>query len=57
MEREGLEEKYFGLPIALGWSTTEAFEKLSTYIHNLVGGWCEKNLGSAGRAIYIKVVS
>jgi hypothetical protein len=57
IEREALEEKYLGLPTALGRSTIEAFEKLSTSVHNLVGGWCEKNLGSAGREILIKAVA
>lgn len=55
--KEALEERYLGLPTALGQSSTKAFEKLSTQINNLVGGWCERKLSAAGREILIKVVA
>ena len=45
--KEALEERYLGLPIALGRSTTEAF----------VSGWCEKKLSAASREILIKPVA
>ena len=42
--------------MALGRRTTWAFEKLTTRLSNLAGGWSEKMLNSAGRAVLIKVV-
>jgi len=57
IQREAFEEKYLGLPTAVGRSTTEAFEKLTTRIQNLVNGWSEKRLSSAGREVLIKAVA
>jgi hypothetical protein len=57
IQREVLEEKYLGLPTAVGWSTTEGFEKLTTRIQNQVNGWSEKKLSSAGREVLIKAVA
>jgi len=55
--KEALEERYLGLPIALGRSTTEAFESICSRIRNLVSSWCEKKLNAASREILIKVVA
>jgi hypothetical protein len=49
IEKGVLEEKYLGLPTALGRSTTEAFESICSKIQNLVSGWCEKKLSAASR--------
>jgi hypothetical protein len=57
IQREALEEKYLGLPTAIGRSTTGPFEKLNTNVQNLVGGWSEKSLSSAAREILIKAVA
>jgi hypothetical protein len=57
IQREALEEKYLGLPTAVGQSTVEAFEKLTIRIQNLVNGWSEKKLSSVGREVLIKVVA
>jgi hypothetical protein len=55
--KEAPEEKYLGLPTALGRSTTEAFESICSRIRNLVSGWCEKKLSAAGREFLIKAVA
>jgi hypothetical protein len=57
IQREALEEKYLGLPTAVGRSTTDAFEKLSSRTLNLVNGWSEKKLDFAGREVLIKAVA
>lgn len=56
IETEALEEKYPGLPMALGRRRTWAFEKLTTRLSNLAGGWSEKMLNSVGREVLIKAV-
>ena len=53
IETGALEEKYLGLPIALG-RTTWAFGSLFTRLSNLAGGWSEKLLNSAGSEVLIK---
>jgi hypothetical protein len=54
---EALGEKYLGLPIALGQSSTEAFEPIPTKIRGLVGGWSEKRLSGAAKEVLIKSVA
>jgi ribonuclease HI len=54
IDKEALEERYLGLPTALGRNTTAAFEKITTQVKNLVGGVCEKNLSMAGREVLVK---
>jgi ribonuclease HI len=54
---EALSEKYLGLPTAVGRSTKEAFEYIPGKISDLMGGWGEKLLSSAGRETLIKSVA
>jgi hypothetical protein len=56
IDKEALEEKYLGLPTALGRNITGPFEKIWTRVRDFMGGWCEKNLGAPGREVLIKSI-
>jgi hypothetical protein len=49
-----LEEKYLGLPIAIGRSSKEVFEYIPGRIKGLMNGWGEKKLSSAAKETLIK---
>ena len=57
IQNEALNEKYLGLPTAVGRSTKEAFEAIPTKIRGLMNGWGEKQLSCAARETLIKSVA
>lgn len=57
VKTEALAEKYLGLPTALGRSSKEAFEYISTRMHEVVCGWSGKDVSCAGREILVKSVA
>lgn len=57
IDTEDLSDRYLGLPIALGRSTTESFDSLPSKIKGLVGSWSGREASSAGREILLKSVA
>lgn len=57
IDKIALAEKYLGLPTALGRSTKEAFEYMSTRLRKLVGAWSGKEVSCAGREVLLKSIS
>lgn len=57
IETEALAEKYLGLPVALGWSTTEAFEFMPTQIKNQIGTCSGREASMAGWEVLLKSVA
>ena len=57
IDKEALDEKYLGLPTALGRNISGPFEKLHAGAKNLTEGWCEKTLNAASREVLIKSVA
>jgi hypothetical protein len=57
IETEALADKYLGLPTAVGWSTSEAFEFMPSRIKKLIGTWSGREVSSAGREVLLKSVA
>jgi len=57
IDQEALAEKYLGLPTAVGRSTTEAFEYISTRIRKAIGTWSGREASWAGREVLLKSVA
>lgn len=57
IETQALEERYLGLPTAVGSKTTEVFEYIPERIRTLVGGLSEKTLSGVGREVLIKSIA
>jgi hypothetical protein len=52
-----LAEKYLGLPMAFGRSTSEAFEFMPSRIQNLIGNWSGKEANCVGREVPSEIYS
>ena len=57
IQNEALAEKYLGLPTAIGRSTKDSFEYLSTRVKGAIGSWSGREASCAGREILLKTVA
>lgn len=57
IDKEALAEKYLGLPIAIGQSTSKTFEFMPNQIRGLTGSWSGRQASSAGREVLLKSVA
>jgi len=55
--QEALAEKYLGLPMVVGRSTTEAFEFMPSRIRKVIRNWSGREASQAGREILLKSVA
>ena len=53
IEKEALTERYLGLPTAVGWSSTDAFEYIPARIRSLIGTWSGQEASCVGREVLL----
>ncbi|WVZ54295.1 hypothetical protein U9M48_005117 [Paspalum notatum var. saurae] len=57
INQEAMNERYLGLPVAVGRSRKKAFEYIKNKVWACIQGWQEKLLSKAGKEVLVKAVA